>query len=149
MDTIDRSLLRAAQKSGRGTFAEYGKEVGLSVSAVNNRLKQLENSGVIRGWTADVDPKKVDLGLLAFIFVLVDLPRNTAGFLAGIQEINEILECHHVTGDWSYLLKIRARDTDHLEAVITNKLKALPGVTRSLSMIALSSEKETGRLPID
>lgn len=149
MDQIDRALLRAAQVNGRGSYAEFGKEVGLSVSAVNNRLRQLESNGMIKGWAAVLDPKKVEFGLLAYIFVQIDLPGNTASFLAGIQKVDEIQECHHVTGDWSYLLKVRARDTDHLETIITDKLKSLKGVVRSHSMIALSSVKETLYLPTE
>lgn len=149
MDKIDRKLLQLVQTDGRGTLAKYAEAVALSVSAVNWRLKQLEEAGVIKKWVALLDPKKVELGLLAYVFVLVDLPKNNNSFINDVCGMEEILECHHVTGEWSYLLKIRARDTDHLEHVITEKLKNLKGVTRSHSFIALSSIKDSTILPTD
>jgi Lrp/AsnC family leucine-responsive transcriptional regulator len=148
MDDIDRKIIGLVQIFGRATNAEIAAACGLSVSAANDRLKRLQERGVITGWAARVDPDAVDLGLLAFIFVEVDHTEHNARFIAAATLMPEVLELHHVTGEWSYLLKVRARDTKGLEAFITDRLKALPGVARSRTHIALSSAKDNGALPV-
>jgi DNA-binding Lrp family transcriptional regulator/class 3 adenylate cyclase len=148
MDDIDRKIVGLVQASGRSTNAEIAGACGLSVSAANERLKRLQERGVITGWSARIDPDAVDLGLLAFLFVEVERPEHNAQFLAAAAQMPEVLELHHVTGEWSYLLKVRARDTKALETLITDRLKALPGVARSRTHIALSSAKENGPLPV-
>jgi len=149
MDDIDRKILSHAQKNGRDTYAEIGAAVGLSVSAVNERLKKLQASGAIRGWQARVDPLALDLRLLAFQFVLIDKPQNEKSFLAAVTAHAEIQECHHITGEWSYLLKLRVADTAALERLVGEVVKAQRGVVRTLTMIALSSAKESAALPVD
>ncbi len=148
MDDVDRNIVSLVQSFGRATNAEIAGAVGLSVSAANDRLKRLQERGVITGWSARVDPEAVDLGLLAFIFVEVDHTEHNARFIAAATLMLEVLELHHVTGEWSYLLKVRARDTKALEGFITDRLKALPDVARSRTHIALSSAKDNGALPV-
>ena len=148
MDDIDRKIISHVQGCGRATNAEIAGAVGLSVSAANDRLKRLQERGVITGWSARVDPDAVDLGLLAFIFVEVDNTEHNERFLAAATLMPEVLELHHVTGEWSYLLKVRTRDTKALEVLITGRLKQLPGVARSRTHIALSSSKDNGALPL-
>lgn len=149
MDDIDRKILSHAQHHGRDTYAEIGAAVGLSVSAVNERLKKLQASGAIRGWQARVDPLALDLRLLAFQFVLIDRPQNEKPFLAAVTAHAEVQECHHITGEWSYLLKLRVADTAALERLVGEVVKAQRGVVRTLTMIALSSAKESAALPVD
>jgi len=148
MDQVDRKIIGIVQASGRATNAEISAACGLSVSAANDRLRRLQDRGVITGWTARVDPDAVDLGLLAFMFVEIDRTEHNQAFLDAAAAVPEVLELHHVTGEWSYLLKIRTRDTKALEALITARIKALPGVVRSLTHIALSSAKDNGTLPV-
>lgn len=148
MDGVDRKIISLVQSNGRGTNAEIADSCGLSVSAANERLKRLQERGVITGWSARVDPDAVELGLLAFIFVEIDRSEHDKRFLVAAAEMPEVLELHHITGEWSYLLKVRARDTKALEALITGRLKALPGVARSRTHIALSSAKENAPLPV-
>ena len=95
-----------------------------------------------------MDPDALGLGLLAFMFVQVEPSSRNAGFLEMAAAMPEVLELHHVTGEWSYLLKIRARDTKALEALISTRIKAVPGVVRSMTHIALSSAKDNGPLPV-
>jgi Lrp/AsnC family leucine-responsive transcriptional regulator len=143
VDEIDRALLELVQVDGRRPYAELAAEVGLSLSAVNERLRRLRARGVVRGVVALLDPRAVGLAVLAFVQVLLDRPEHEAGFRAGVTAMPEVLECHHVTGEWSYLLKVRTRDTAHLETVLGAGIKALPGVVRTQTVIALSSPKET------
>jgi Lrp/AsnC family transcriptional regulator, leucine-responsive regulatory protein len=143
MDAIDRKILDYIQQNGRDSYAEIGKAVGLSVSAVNDRLKKLTATGAIRHFSASIDPAAAGRNLLAFVSVLLDRPEHDKGFVAAMAALRDVQECHHVTGDWSYLLKIRVADTAALERVIAGKIKALPGVARSQTVIALSSAKDS------
>lgn len=148
MDSVDRDLLALVQVDGRRPYAELAAEVGLSVSAVNQRMRMLRARGVVAGVVALLDPRTVGLDVLAFVQILLDRPERDAAFRAGVSAVPAVLECHHVTGEWSYLLKVRARDTAHLEAVLSEQIKTLPGVVRSQTVIALSSSKETTVLDV-
>lgn len=147
MDDTDRIIIDRLQADGALTYAEIGIAAGLSASAVNDRLKRLRAEGAIRRMTADIDPAAVGLNLLAFVLVAVNEPAGEARFRAAMRAAPEVLECHHLTGDFSYLLKLRLRDTAHLEQFLMNRLKPLAGVVRTHTLIALSSVKETHILP--
>lgn len=101
---------------------------------------------MILGWSVKVDPDALDLGLLAFMFVEIDRTEHNTAFIEAATAMDEVIELHHVTGEWSYLLKVRAKDTRGLETLITDRIKSLPGVVRSRTHIALSSAKENGPL---
>lgn len=148
MDEIDRKIIGIVQSDGRVTSATLASQVGLSVSAANDRLRRLQERGVITGWTAQVDPEALGFGLLAFLFVLIDRTEQNAPFLEAAKAIPEVQELHHVTGEWSYLLKVRTASTRALETLISDRIKAIPGVARSMTFIALSSSKETAALPV-
>lgn len=143
MDDIDRIIIDRLQGDSALTYAEIGTAAGLSASAVNDRLKRLRAEGVIRRVTAEIDPAAIGLALLAFVLVAVGDPPAEARFRAAMKGAPEVLECHHLTGDYSYLLKLRLRDTAHLEHFLMNRLKPLPGVVRTHTLIALSTVKET------
>lgn len=148
MDDIDRKIIDRIQVDGRASLAEIGVAAGLSVSAVNERLKKLQTSGVVTGWTARVSPRAVGLDVLAFVNVLLDRPDHDEPFRAAVAGFAAVQECHHLTGEWSYLLKVRVIDTAALERFLSETLKRLPGVGRTHTMIALSTVKETPTLPI-
>lgn len=143
MDAIDRKILARVQNDSSQTYAEVGAAVGLSASSVNDRLKRLRAEGALRRLTAEVDPAAFDLNLLAFILVAVADGAAETEFRARMQAAPEVLECHHVTGEFSYLLKLRLRDTAQLERFLMDRLKAVKGVGRTQTLIALSSSKET------
>lgn len=147
MDDYDRKILAYIQQSGRASYGEIGAAAGLSVSAVNERLKKLERQGVIAGWTARLNPAAVGCGVLAFVHVLVERPEHEAAFLELVAGDPAIQECHHVASEWSYLLKVRTPDLPALEG-LARRIKALPGIPRSHTVIALSSAKETAALPL-
>lgn len=149
MDDIDRKIIETAQSDGRVTSAALAAATGLSVSAAAERLRRLQERGVIAGWAARIDPEAVGLGLLAFLFVLVDRTEHNAPFLAAAAALPEVQELHHVTGEWSYLLKVRVASPRALEWLISDRIKAIPGVARSMTFIALSSTKETSALPVE
>ena len=147
MDNIDRTILDCLQADSTQTYAEIGAAAGLSASAVNDRLKRLRAEGVIRRMSADVDPAALGLSLLGFVLVAVSEPQGEGRFREQMKAAPEVLECHHLTGDFSYLLKLRLRDTAHLEQFLMDRLKPLAGVVRTHTFIALSTVKETHVLP--
>lgn len=148
MDAIDRKILAYIQKGGRDSYAEIGTAVGLSISAVNERLKKLQSVGAILHWSAAVDPRSVGRPILAFTQVLTSgRPEDDAAFLGGIKRNEAVLECHHVTGEWSYVLKIRAESLAALEGIV-GMIKASGAVQRMQTMVAMSTSKETSVVPL-
>ena len=148
MDSYDRKILAHIQAFARSSYAEIGAAAGLSVSAVNERLKKLERQGVVAGWTASLDPKAVGCDVLAFVHVLIERPEHEAAFLDMVWQEPAIQECHHIASEWSYLLKVRATSLPALEDLVARRIKALPGIPRTQTVIVLSSAKETSALPL-
>ena len=146
LDDIDRKLLHILQQDGRTPYAELGKAVGLAVSSVNERVRKLGERGVITGVHAHISPEALDLDLLAIVFVGWSDPGVEVPFLARIGDEPAVLECHHVTGTWNYLLKVRVRGTRMLEAFLGKVIKSIDGIQRTESLIVLSSPKETSAL---
>lgn len=149
MDEIDLKLVQYLQAEGRLTLAELAVRVGLSGPAVGERVRKLEQQGIIRGYAARVDPGALGYRLTAFVEVSIQHPRYNDGFLAYVTALPEVQECHHVTGSFSYLLKVRCRDTSHLERLLTHRIKAQAGVERTRTTVVLSTQKEDGPLPAD
>lgn len=149
MDKTDKMIVSQLQIEGRTSCERLSSIVGLSVSAVNERIKRLQKQGVITGWGAHICPKEVGLDILSFVQVLLGEKSDELKFLNEIEKIPEILECHHITGEWSYLLKIRCRNIGHFETVLGSKLKPIPGVLRSHTFIVLSSPLERTILPLE
>ena len=148
MDQIDRQLLRLVQEDGKRSYAELGQEVGLAVSTVNERLKKLQAQGVIRRYVALVDPVALGLEICAFVQVMITEPEMELSFNDRMMELPEVLECHSIAGEFSYLLKVRVPDTQALEVFLRERIKSIPGVSRTHSMIAMTSPKETNVLPV-
>jgi Lrp/AsnC family leucine-responsive transcriptional regulator len=143
LDDIDRVLLQVLQRDGQVSYAELGGHVGLSASAVNDRLKRLKGKGVLQRITAEVSPAALGREFLVFLLIeLADLKQEPE-FLNRMRARPEVLECHHVAGDYSYLLKLRLTGTGHLERFLSEQVKSVGGIQRTHSIIALSSAKET------
>jgi Lrp/AsnC family leucine-responsive transcriptional regulator len=148
MNQKDLQILSIIQRDGRTPQAEIGRQVGLSAAAVCERLKKLEQQGAIIGYAARLDPTRLDCDLTAFIEVLVDHQRHEDALVTRILEIPEVQECHHVTGEFSLLLKVKARDRASLRRILLGEINALPGVRQTRTLIALDSPKEDFRLPL-
>ena len=149
MDSIDRKLINILQKDGQISHEKLGHAVGLSVSAVNERVKKLQKQGIITGWHAAISPQKVGFDVLAFLYVLLGEKSDERTFLQEVQKIKEVLEYHHITGEWSYLLKVRCKNIQHLESVLGDKIKRLSAVVRTHTVIALSTQLERNELPVE
>lgn len=147
MDTLDLKLLRTLMKHGRATWSDLAAEIEMSSPAVAERVRRLEDKGVIKTYEAVIDPELVGNTCTAFIAVTLEKTEQRADFLDLIKTLAEVQECHHIAGDYDYLLKVRTRDTKDLDRVISCELKAHPGI-KTRTTIVMNSLKETAQLPI-
>lgn len=148
LDELDSKVVQYLMAQGRMTWAELATLLDLSAPAAADRVRRLEDRQVITGYTAIVNPEAVGCHLTAFIAVVLEHSRHRAEFLQKVQSLPEIQECHHVTGDDDYWLKVRCRNTKDLERLISEELKTLPGIARTRTTIVLSTAKETSVLPV-
>lgn len=148
IDDIDRQLLDILQYNARTTQAELSKTVGLAPSAVLERLRKLESKGVIKDYVALIDPHVVDRGLLAFVAVRTTEHGPDMPSAVELARIPEVLEVHHVAGDDCYLLKVRARDAEHLGQILRQQISATAHVTSTRTTIVLETVKEDPRITI-
>jgi Lrp/AsnC family leucine-responsive transcriptional regulator len=148
LDALDLKVLHHLMAQARMTWAELAAQLGLSPPAAADRVRKLEERGVIQGYAARVNPQSLGYDLTAFVAVTLTHSRDRADFLAQINACAEIQECHHITGEDDYLLKVRCQGTQGLEQLITDHLKAIPGVVKTRTTIVLSTVKETTALPV-
>lgn len=127
---------------------EIARSVGLAPSAVLERVRKLEARGVIRGYSADVDPKALDQGLLAFVAVRSEEAPGDDSVSQALAGCPEVLEVHHVAGDDCYLIKVRARDAEHLGSLLRTRFGRIPGVRSTRTTVVLETVKESSRLHI-
>lgn len=149
IDDIDRKIVSILQDNGRIAAAEIARRVEMAPSAVFERIKKLEERGVIRGYSANLDPKTLGLDLLAFVMVRAD-ERITAieagrkmAAIPGVQEV------HHIAGEDCYLVKVRTRDTESLGRLLRESLGSIPFVRSTRTTIVLETVKETSHLPVE
>ncbi|MBL8176232.1 MAG: Lrp/AsnC family transcriptional regulator [Bryobacterales bacterium] len=145
MDSIDQEAIRILSERGRATWAELGERLKLSPPAAAERVRKLEERGVIKGYTAVLDPETLGLSLAAFIAVTLSDHAQRQRFLEAIAEIPEIEECHHVAGDYDFLLKVRCAGTRDLDRLLTEQLKGIAGAGRTHTTIVLSTQKTNPR----
>lgn len=138
MDEIDRKIIDLLSVDARRSLADIGASVGLSPSSVNERIRRLTASGAIRRFTVELDPSAMGLETLVFVWIALREDADEAAFRRHAEATPAILECHHVTGGWSYLIKLRVNATPEIEGFLAD-LKARKFLGRSETVIALSS----------
>lgn len=150
LDPIDLQILERLQANARETQVDVARAVGLAPSAVLERIRKLEARGIVKGYTADVNPRAVGLNLLAFVAVRSDEAGSDSDdrIAQALVDLPEVLEVHHVAGEDCYLIKVRASDTEHLGQLLRLRLGRIPGVRSTRTTIVLGTLKETSRLPI-
>jgi Lrp/AsnC family leucine-responsive transcriptional regulator len=148
LNETDFKAIQHLMNQGRITWSELAGILELSAPATADRVRRLEERQVIKGYAALVEPAAIGCSLTAYVSVTLERPKHRDAFLKKVQALAEIQECHHITGDDDYLLKLRCRDTQDLERIVTNELKGLPGILRSRTTIVLSTIKETPVLPL-
>jgi Lrp/AsnC family leucine-responsive transcriptional regulator len=148
LDETDLQILDLLQANARETQAEIARIVGLAPSAVLERMRKLEARGTLRGYVAQVDPKAIGVGLLAFVSVRTEEFGPEQRIAHALAELPEVLELHDVAGEDCYLIKVRARDAEHLGQLLRSRVARIPGVRSTRTTIVLETVKETSRLPI-
>jgi Lrp/AsnC family transcriptional regulator, leucine-responsive regulatory protein len=138
ISTNDERILDVLQRDGRRPYANLGADVGMSGPSAHERVKKLESRGVITGYAAIVDPRSIGFDVLAFSWV-TQAPGTVANDLTGsFAVIPEIEECHHITGEADYLIKVRARDTRDLERIL-RLVQSTPDVFQTETDVVFSS----------
>lgn len=148
MDAIDLRILEILQRDARVTQQDIAKDVKLSQPSVADRIRKLEARGVITGYYAKVDPTALGKDITAFIGVGISHPKYFEQFGKRVTAIPDVLECHRVAGNESYLLKIRTENTRSLDRLLVEQLRIIPGVFRTETTLVLSSIKEDTALSI-
>ncbi|MBC8536750.1 Lrp/AsnC family transcriptional regulator [Feifania hominis] len=145
IDEIDVKIIRLLQANARSTVSEIAEKIKMSVPAVSERIKKLENSGIISKYTCVLDNAKLGRELTAFLFVSLDTPDCMDQLREAIAGEKDVLESHYITGTFDYILKVVTTDTDSLERLIY-RIKRIPGVQKSNTCVVLSTDKDL--LPI-
>ncbi|MEO6519404.1 MAG: Lrp/AsnC family transcriptional regulator [Pseudoxanthomonas sp.] len=150
LDRTDLLLLALLQEDGRATNADIATQVNLSPSACLRRVQRLEAAGVIQGYAAMVDPKRVGLGLQAFVRVQLEKHGQPGleTFVAGVNSWDEVVACHALTGDMDYLLQVVVQDLEHFSRFLLDKLINATGVADVNSSFVLRTVKQTRALPL-
>lgn len=147
LDDIDGRILGVLQDNCKRPLAKIGEEVGLSAPAVLERVKKLEEHGVISGYHAVLDARAVGKDVTAFIGVSINHPSSIERFEQAVAGIDDILECHHVTGGYTLLVKIKTESTTALHDLI-DRIRRIEGVARTETMVVLATAAERTRIPV-
>ena len=147
IDDTDIKILEILQKEGRTKRNDIAEEVGLSLPAASERLRKLEETGVIEGYHAKVNHKFLGKDITAFVIVTVDSSRHFPSLVEHANSVEEVLECHAITGDGTHLLKVRTENTASLEKLLA-KVQSWSGITKTRTSIVLSTAKESLRIKI-
>jgi Lrp/AsnC family transcriptional regulator, leucine-responsive regulatory protein len=145
LDEIDRGILELLQSDCKATLARVGEQVGLSAPAIVERVKKLEHEGFIEGYHARLNARLLGLDVCAFISVWTTHARAMDELTQHLESFEDVLECHHVTGDPTLLLKVKTRNTQSLERLIS-AVRSLPGVERTETNVVLSTLVERAGL---
>jgi Lrp/AsnC family leucine-responsive transcriptional regulator len=151
LDSTDKLILQILQEEGRLSNAELARRVSLSPPATHARLRRLEEDGYIRQYAALLDRERAGFDMLCFVHISLQLhqPAQVEAVRAAIREMPEVLECHHVTGEYDYLLKVVIHNRKDLERFVLERLTPVPGVARIHTSLVLTEVKATTALPVD
>jgi Lrp/AsnC family leucine-responsive transcriptional regulator len=147
-DATDRAILELLQDNCKQSMAQIGEKVGLSGPSVVERIHKLEEAGVITSYVALVDAKRLGKDVTAFLGVSTDQPRSIGSLERQVIAIPDVLECHHVTGAHTLMVKVKTENTESLEQLI-EQIRSLEGVSRTETMVALSTQTERQRIALD
>lgn len=150
LDKIDHNILEILQSRGKITNAQLSKEVGLSPAPTLERVKKLETSGIIESYHAQLNRRKIGLGVMTFVQVTLSGHRKavTDLFIETVNAVPEIVECHHVTGSCDFLLKVISEDMDAYQRLITDTVNEIEVVASTQTMVILSTIKNSKVLPV-
>jgi Lrp/AsnC family leucine-responsive transcriptional regulator len=144
VDDIDRRLLAALVRDARTSYADLAREVGLKAQSVHERVRKLEREGVLRGSSADIDPRAVGLGVSALVGLHQREGVDADEIVTALREVPEVEDCWFVAGDEAFVVKVRVADLDDLDRTL-RVLRHVPGVTRTRTTVVLSTSVEGRR----
>jgi Lrp/AsnC family leucine-responsive transcriptional regulator len=147
LDNIDIDIIETLQKAGRTKRGELADQVGLSIPSISERLLKLEQHGIIKGYHAVLDPRKLGLEVTAYIFLISESSTHYPDVIKLAVKKEEILECHAITGEGSHLLKVRVANMSRLERLLS-EIQSWPGIKNTNTDIVLSTAKETSDLSL-
>src|SRR5437870_3674672 len=147
LDETDIQILGLLQEDCRTPLARIGEAAGLSAPAVLERIKKLEAAGIISGYRALLDARRLGLDITAFIGVIITHPKLIGDFERAVVALDDVLECHHVTGEYTLLLKVKTGNTSSLERLIS-QIRCLDGVSRTETLVVLSTHVERVQLAL-
>ena len=148
MDKIDLKILSIIQEDARVSNAEISRQLKMAPSGVLERIRKLEEKGVITGYEVRLNPKILNHGLAAFIFVREIEGKGSWKTAEQLAKLPEVLEVHHVAGEDCLLVKVRTKDTDHLEKLLTKDFAAIKSLISTRTTIVLSTTKESIKIPL-
>ena len=148
LDDTDLKILALLQPNSCLANNELAKKIGMAPSAVLERVKKLEQKGIIESYPTRIKPEALDLNLLAFIFIKSSEGPGNAMVAKQLAKIEEVLELHHIAGDDCYLLKVRTRDPQSLIKLMRDKFGKIPNILSTKTTIVLETLKENNQLPI-
>jgi len=150
VDDIDRRLLRLLQRDGRMTNVDLSRQANMSQAATHDRVRRLQQDGLIEGYTVKLNPAKLDRALLVFVEVTLDRTSSSAfdQFAQAVLRAPEILECHMVAGGFDYLIKARVRDMQAYRRFLGETLVSLPGIRQTHTYTVMEEVKSTTDLPL-
>ena len=149
IDSVDRGILDLLQHNARTSNAEIARRIGMAPSAVLERIRKLEERGILEGYAARLNAPGLGQGLLAFVFVRSDERAGESVAASQLAALPEVQEVHHVAGEDCYLVKVRVADTEALGRVLREKFGAIPSVRSTRTTIVLETIKETTALPLN
>jgi Lrp/AsnC family transcriptional regulator, leucine-responsive regulatory protein len=147
LDDIDQKILEIIQKQGRMRRNDLAERVGLSLPSVSERLRKLEEAGIITGYFAKLNFQMLGKDITAFVLATVDSSKHYTAFVEHVQALDDVLECHAITGEGTHLLKIRTENTTSLEKLLA-KIQSWSGVVKTTTSLVLSTPKETTAIKI-
>ncbi|MDR2130626.1 MAG: Lrp/AsnC ligand binding domain-containing protein [Odoribacteraceae bacterium] len=137
IDDVDRKILTHLVKNARVPFLEIARECGISGAAIHQRVRKMEESGIIEGSRFVVKPEALGLGVCAFVGVTLDHAHAYKTVVKEIETVPEVLECHFITGSFTFLIKLRCTDHDHLMDILINTFQNIPGISKTETFISL------------
>jgi Lrp/AsnC family transcriptional regulator, leucine-responsive regulatory protein len=149
LDDIDREILKLLQDNGRISSAEIARQIGMAPSAIFQRVRKLEERGIIKGYSARLNSRAVGYGLVAYVTVQTGQnarDHDTGALLAAMPEVQEV---HRVVGEDCFIVKLRVRDTDALAHLLENEIQAIPSISSTRTTIVVKTLKETADVPLD
>ncbi len=149
-DNTDRKILQILQSNAKITNAQLSKDIGLSPAPTLERVKKLENIGVIKSYHATLDTAKVGLGVTTFVQVFLHSHKKSIldAFVEKIQKIDNVIECHHITGSCDFILKVIAADIQSYQKLMLEEISEIEEISNMHSLVILSTFKDKKVLPI-